>query len=107
MKNSGIMAADLAQHRGIVVVDIEHRQLARAAGGFKQPTRIDIKARRGIGVDVPPAIGIVGIGGVARVVLHIFSAPAPASSRPSISSLDAVRRALLLQMLYPSALAGV
>ena len=82
------MATDLRQHRRVIATDVkdllaffrrkgieargEYRQLAGAAGGFKQAIRVGIVARRGIGIDVAHAGDVIVVMGVAAIVLNII-----------------------------------
>ena len=82
------MTTDLRQHRRAIAADVkdllaffrregieargEDRQLAGAAGGFKQAIRVGIVARRGVGVDVAHASDVIVVMGVAAIVLNII-----------------------------------
>ena len=81
------MATNLGQHVRLVGADVKHllaffrregvethrkhRQLARAAGRFKQTFRVGVVSRWGIGIHVAHAVHVVVVMGVATVVLHI------------------------------------
>ncbi|MNC21801.1 hypothetical protein D3C75_697860 [compost metagenome] len=81
------MTTNLGQYLGLVGTDVKHlllllsfkgiqthgkyRQLARAAGGFKQPIRVGVIARRGVRVDFAHPGNVVMIVGVAAVMQHI------------------------------------
>ncbi len=86
------MTADLTQHGGVVGADIKylllwlsrkgiqthgkHRKLTGAAGGFKQPAGVSVKARRRIGVNVTYPPGVFMVRGVALIPAHVALLPA-------------------------------